>query len=217
MNHSASKALMHTLLMQGITNERVLQAIGEVSREAFVLPQAQSRAYENSALAIDCEQTISQPYIVAHMTQWLLQDIPCDYGTNHTAKILEIGTGSGYQAAILCHFSNEVYTIERIKKLYTQAKKRLENLHYRSIHLRYGDGYLGWPQAAPFDGIIVTAVAPSIPPALLAQLNEKQGRLVIPLSDGENQHLVLVRRDGNQYHQEIIEAVRFVPLKPGIE
>ena len=148
------------------------------------------------------------------MTELLFKNTPrslSDY------KILEIGTGSGYQTAVLWHLTKNIYTIERIKPLYLQAKKLLAKLHYNNIHFLYGDGNLGWPKAAPFDGIIVTAATPSIPKALLAQLSQDHGCMVIPIKSHQTQNLVVITRIGDEYHQEIIEQVRFVPLQSGVE
>lgn len=205
-------ALIKSLSMEGITDNRVLEAIGNVPRDQFVPITYRSHAYDDNALPIQCKQTISQPYIVANMTQHLFKNI-----NYPDPKILEIGTGSGYQTAILRQLTKSIYTIERIEQLYLQAKQLLTKLHYTNIHFHYGDGNLGWPQAAPFDGIIVTAATPDIPTALLEQLNEDHGRMVIPIGATENQNLVVITRVGDEYQQEVIEQVRFVPLKSGVE
>lgn len=212
MTNLKRDTLIKNLVIEGITDQRVLEAISKVPRDQFVPLEQRSHAYEDRALPIQCEQTISQPYIVAHMTQHLFKNT-----THLFSKILEIGTGSGYQTAVLCHLAKIVYTIERIKPLYLQAKQLLTKLHYNNIHFRYSDGHLGWPQAAPFDGIIVTAATSTIPEALLEQLSKNNGRMVIPLGSPQTQNLVVITRTGDEFHQEIIEAVRFVPLKSGVE
>ncbi|EIR66854.1 protein-L-isoaspartate(D-aspartate) O-methyltransferase [Yersinia pestis] len=200
---------MQTLLMQlrqqGIHDERLLQAIEAVPRERFVDEALAHKAYENTALPIGAGQTISQPYMVARMTE-LLQLTP-------TSRVLEIGTGSGYQTAILAHLVDHVCSVERIKGLQWQAKRRLKQLDLHNVSPRHGDGWLGWQSRGPFDAIIVTAAPPEIPDALLEQLDEG-GILVLPVGE-QFQTLKYVQRRNNEYHIETVEAVRFVPLVKG--
>lgn len=164
------------------------------------------KAYENTALPIGQGQTISQPYIVARMTELLLED-------KAPGKILEIGTGSGYQTAILARLFSHVCSVERIKALQFQAKRRLQQLDLHNVSMKHGDGWQGWPSKAPFDSIIVTAAPTEVPVALLQQLNEG-GRLVIPVGLHE-QVLRVYQRTGDDFISRDIEAVRFVPLVPG--
>lgn len=163
------------------------------------------KAYENTALPIGSGQTISQPYIVARMTELLLEHNP--------AKVLEIGTGSGYQAAVLAQLVPELCTVERIKSLQIQARQRLKRLDLHNVAFKYGDGWQGWPNRAPFDAIMVTAAASDIPTALLEQLAEG-GVLVIPVGD-ESQQLLKIRREKGQFISQVVEAVKFVPLISG--
>lgn len=189
----------------GIRDERLLEAIAQVPRENFVDEALAHKAYENTALPIGHAQTISQPYIVAKMTE-LLQLKP-EY------SVLEIGTGSGYQTAVLAHLVEHVYSVERIKNLQWQAKRRFKQLDLHNIATRHGDGWEGWASKGPFNAIIVTAAAAEIPNALLQQLAE-DGRLVIPIGQ-QTQLLKLIRRHGNDFHAQSIETVRFVPLIQG--
>ena len=186
----------------------VRQALGSVERERFVPDGQRELAYRNAPLPIGGGQTISQPYIVALSTD-LLQPQP-----EHV--VLEIGTGSGYQAAVLAEVVKQVYSVELLADLGNAAAARLASLGYRNVEVRIGDGYAGWPEKAPFDGILVTAAAPRIPPALIAQL-KPGGRMVIPVGgDGWVQQLKVVtkRADGAIEERDII-PVRFVPLVPG--
>lgn len=192
-------------LNQDTFNQQVLDAIAKVPREQFVPEKQRRYAYKNRPLPIGYGQTISQPTMVAIMTD-LLQLKPGD-------KVLEIGTGSGYQAAILAQLGARVFSIEIIPQLAQQAKKDLKQAGYEQVQLRTGDGYYGWPDAAPFDGIIVTAAASHIPPALIKQLKQA-GRMVIPVGDRFMiQHLVVVTKDkrGNVLTQQTV-PVQFVPL-----
>lgn len=208
MNQHMSKAsLLKILQAQGIQHPDVLKAFQTVPREQFVQKDDLARAYENRALPIDCQQTISQPYIVALMTQALLSEGPCK-------KVLEIGTGSGYQTAILSQLVNEVYTIERIESLQMHAKKILAALHYDNIHYLYSDGADGWPEFAPFDGIIITAAAEKIPQKLIEQLSPN-GVLVAPIGNEQSQSLLKCTFKGDELVAETIEEVKFVPLLPG--
>ncbi len=186
-------------------DRRVMDAMAAVRREKFVLPNFLAHAYDNGPLPIACEQTISQPYIVALMTDLL------DLGPE--CIVLEIGTGSGYQAAILSRLVKKVYTVERIKDLADTATRRLKALDYDNVETLCADGYVGWEDKAPFDGIIVTATASQIPPALIAQL-KPGGRMVIPLGlPYSNQQLILVTKEENgTIGTQSILDVRFVPL-----
>ena len=166
--------LLEQLRQQGIHDEKLLHAIESVPRERFVDEAFQHKAYENTALPIGSGQTISQPYTVARMTE-LLRLEP-------SSRVLEIGTGSGYQTAILAHLVEHVFSVERIKGLQWQAKRRLKQLDLHNVSTRHGDGWLGWPSRGPFDAIIVTAAPPEIPTALIAQLGEG-GRMVLPVGE----------------------------------
>lgn len=200
------RELIKTLTSQGITHQKVLDALLAVPRDAFVSPHLKNRAYANEALAIECSQTISQPYIVALMTQAII-------GHPNPQKVLEIGTGSGYQTAILASLFPEVWTIERIPELYRSAKERLHNLGYTNIHYQLGDGTQGWSEQAPFDAIIVTAASTSVPPALLSQLSQHGGLMVIPIgSTGEVQILTLLKKHEDRIEKQFLEQVAFVPL-----
>jgi protein-L-isoaspartate(D-aspartate) O-methyltransferase len=192
------------LQRRDITDPRVLIAMGTVPRDRFVPAALASRAYGDYALSIGEGQTISQPYIVALMTQWA-EVAPGN-------KVLEVGTGSGYQAAVLAELSEHVFSIEILPDLARQAAARLKELGYSRVRVRSGDGYQGWPEAAPFDAILVTAAAPRVPPALAAQLKEG-GRLVIPLgAPGGAQTLIRYRKVQGKLVEEASLAVRFVPL-----
>ncbi|MGE3318474.1 MAG: protein-L-isoaspartate(D-aspartate) O-methyltransferase [Candidatus Berkiella sp.] len=198
--------LIKTLIEQGITHPKVLDALMAIPRDTFVSSHLKSRAYANVALSIDCAQTISQPYIVALMTQAIMQ---------HPApqKILEIGTGSGYQTAILASLFPEVWTIERIPELFYSAQERLNQLDFSNIHFKLGDGTQGWSDAAPFDAIIVTAATIHVPPALLTQLSPAGGLMVIPLGPtGEVQILTLLEKRDDRVEKHFLEQVAFVPL-----
>ncbi len=187
-----------------ITDPRVLAAMGKVPRHRFVRADLTSHAYADGPLPIEEGQTISQPYIVALMTQLLELTGP--------ERVLEVGTGSGYQAAILAELVKEVYTIEIRPALAAAAANRLKALGYRNVQVKAGDGYQGWPQAAPFDAVIVTAAATRIPEPLVAQLKEG-GRLVIPVGDAFwRQELLQGRKQGGKFTTRVIAPVRFVPL-----
>jgi protein-L-isoaspartate(D-aspartate) O-methyltransferase len=180
-----------------------LDAMGRVPRQEFVSKGMECQAYEDRPLQMGLGQTISQPLIVALMTEELLKR-PCK-------KVLEIGTGSGYQAAILAELVEQVYSIERLKELSLRARKVLYKLRYDNIKLRIGDGTLGWPEEAPFDGIIVTAGAPCIPEDLIEQLGDG-GRLIIPVGGEELQRLEVVTKRGAGYDKETLTSCRFVKL-----
>ena len=186
-------------------DRRVLRALRRVHREDFVPADMRGEAFRDSALPLGYGQTISQPYIVALMTELLDLD--------EQSKVLEIGTGSGYQAAVLACLARRVYTIERIRQLADSARARLRKLGYDNVETRCGDGYQGWPEKAPFDAIVVTAAAPSVPPELLEQL-KPGGRMVIPIGlPARHQELLLVTRDQNgEFQQQDLLAVAFVPL-----
>jgi protein-L-isoaspartate(D-aspartate) O-methyltransferase len=186
-----------------ITDPRVLSAMTRIQRHLFVPLNVRSRSYQDSALPIGHEQTISQPYIVALMTQ-LLSVEPGD-------KVLEVGTGSGYQAAVLAEMGAEVFSIEIIPELGMQAEKLLHKLEYNKVEMRIGDGYLGWPEKSPFDAIIVTCAPTSIPEPLKIQLKEG-GRMVIPVGESGVQELYLLTKKSGKIIQEKIIDVRFVPM-----
>jgi len=200
--------LVQTLRQEGIADERVLKAITQVPRHKFVDEALSSRAYENTALPIGQGQTISQPWIVARMTEAILDG-------GQPEKVLEVGTGSGYQAAILSHLVPKVFTVERIDELLKFARRRFHNLRLNNIYVRYADGHLGWPSQAPFDGIIVTAVAQSAPQELIDQLRIG-GLLVIPVERNGQQRLITVRRTEDGIEETDLGAVVFVPLLSGL-
>lgn len=199
--------LIQTLKDKGIRDTEVLQAIHDVHREAFVAEGWSQEAYDDSALPFAHGQTISQPYVVARMTELLRQGRPLN-------AVLEIGTGTGYQAAVLAQCSDQVFTIERIKPLFLTAKLRLKPFH--NVTVRYGDGYLGWPECAPYDGIIVTAAAKTLPVALVEQLGVG-ARLVIPLGNDFSQVLTVVEKQVDNMVMTEYDPVRFVPMLTGKE
>ncbi len=199
--------LIDHLRAEGLKNEAVLAAMLNMPRHIFMDEALASRAYENTALPIGYGQTISQPYIVARMTEALLSGGPLN-------NILEIGTGSGYQAAILAQLVKVVYTVERITPLYSEAKARFQELGLQNIRIQNSDGYDGWQEKAPFDGIIATAAPFEVPKILLDQLADG-GRLVIPVGDRYRQVLKLVTRQGDQFKEEQLEMVSFVPMVHG--
>jgi protein-L-isoaspartate(D-aspartate) O-methyltransferase len=192
------------IMARGITDPLVLSAMTRVRRHLFVPPELRAGAYADHPLPIGSRQTISQPYIVALMTE-LLQPQPDD-------RVLEIGTGSGYQAAVLARIVGEVYTIEIVEALFKVATRRLADLGYRNVCTRFGDGYRGWPEAAPFDGILITAAVDHPPPALVDQLKDG-GRLVLPQGNPRGfQTLVVITRTGKATHTRKVIDVRFVPM-----
>jgi protein-L-isoaspartate(D-aspartate) O-methyltransferase len=197
--------LVQRLSEEGIRNIRVLDAVKETPRHIFVDEALSHRAYEDTALPIGFSQTISQPYIVARMTELLMDVSP--------RRVLEIGTGSGYQTAILARLVSEVYTVERIRPLQEKARDRFARLKLRNIYTRHADGGWGWPEAAPFQAIIVTAAPKEVPAELLKQLDEG-GRLVLPVGD-DKQQLIVITRKGNEFERRTIESVNFVPLLGG--
>ena len=187
---------------RGVRDPLTLAAMRKVPRHELIPEDARARAHDDNPLPIGLGQTISQPYIVAFMTEAL--------GLRGGEKVLEIGTGSGYQAAVLAEIAAQVYTIEIVAPLAERARADLARLGYANVHVRAGDGYLGWPEAAPFDAIIVTAAAPRIPELLKAQLKDG-GRLVIPVGE-EHQSLVLLTRTGSRFVEQTVLPVRFVPM-----
>jgi protein-L-isoaspartate(D-aspartate) O-methyltransferase len=201
--------LVQRLRAEGIRNPAVLEAMGSTPRHLFVDEALASRAYEDTALPIGYGQTISQPYIVARMTELVMEIAP--------ARVLEVGTGSGYQAAVLARLVERVYSTERIEPLATQARQRFRQLGYRNVRVQHSDGSWGWPQFQPFDAVIVTAGAAEIPTALLEQL-AVGGRLVMPLGDHHNgQILVCITRTETVYERIDLEPVSFVPLLGGAD
>ncbi len=200
--------LVDRLSSEGISNQAVLNTIASTPRHIFVDEAISHRAYEDTALPIGRGQTISQPYVVARMTELLLK-FP------NINRILEIGTGSGYQTSILAQMFNEVYSIERIQALQLKAKKILRQLGLNNVRYHYGDGFSGWPTEQQFDGIIVTAAPPTIPENLLAQLADG-GVLIIPVGQQhQDQTLQLIQRNGEDFDYHDLEKVRFVPLLAG--
>jgi protein-L-isoaspartate(D-aspartate) O-methyltransferase len=203
----SQQRLVDELRGQGIDDERVLAAIAKVPRHEFVDDALKNRAYENNALPIGHAQTISQPFVVALMTQALLRG-------RKPQRVLEIGTGSGYQTAVLAELVPTVYTVERIKPLSETARQRLAALRYRNIHFGYADGINGWMPYAPYDGILVTAGADMVPPALVKQLSGS-GRLIIPVGPQGRQSLKMIERRGAGTREQDLGWVSFVPLLPG--
>jgi len=200
-----ARRLVQLLREQGIRNEQVLQVIEQTPRQRFMPESLAHKAFENTALPIGNGQTISQPLMVATMTQLLLQ--------HECQRVLEIGTGSGYQTAILAQLVKHVFSIERIAHLQYQAKRRLQQLDLHNVTTRHGDGWEGWSSKAPFDGIIVTAAAAQVPERLLEQLADG-GVMIIPVGT-QQQTLYVIRRFGDDYEQQRVGDVRFVPLVQG--
>ena len=201
--------LIKRLRQQGIDNQQVLDVMRRVPRHLFVDEALAHRAYEDTALPIGYGQTISQPFIVAHMTQLLLED-------GMSNSVLEIGTGCGYQTAVLASIFPQVYSVERIEALYLQAKRRLAELEMHNVQLRYTDGTGGWPNLSyRFDRIIMTAACTEIPEALVAQLNDG-GIMVLPFDNGIDQTMTKITRGKDGLVSEALEKVAFVPLLPGL-
>ncbi|MBW4936592.1 protein-L-isoaspartate(D-aspartate) O-methyltransferase [Marinobacter sp. F4206] len=198
--------LVQRLREAGIESDRVLDIIGEVPRHIFLDEALSHRAYEDTSLPIGYGQTLSQPYIVARMTELMLAHAP--------ARVLELGTGSGYQTAVLARLFDEVFSVERIKPLQDRARDRLRQLNARNVLLKHADGGMGWPDRGPFDGIIVTAAPVEVPPELLEQLCDG-GVLIAPVGE-ENQTLVEVTRRGDRFDHKELEPVHFVPLLGGV-
>lgn len=198
--------LVQRLRESGIESDKVLEIIGEVPRHIFLDEALAHRAYEDTSLPIGYGQTLSQPYIVARMTELLHHHRP--------ARVLELGTGSGYQTAVLSRLFGEVYSVERIKPLQDRARDRLRQLGVRNVLLKHADGGMGWPEKGPFDGIIVTAAPGDVPKELLAQLADN-GVLIAPVGE-EKQVLVEVVRRGENFERRELEPVNFVPLLGGV-
>lgn len=200
--------LANRLIEMGIRSPRILEIMRSIPRHLFVDEALASRAYENTALPIGFGQTISQPWIVARMTEILLE-------TGPMKKVLEIGAGCGYQSAVLAQLSGQVYSIERIEALAKKTRTRLRNLKIRNVNLKYGDGWQGWPEIAPFDAILVAAAPAGIPEALLKQLNHG-GRLIIPVGEKGRQELHLITHTPEGLEEQVLDAVSFVPMLEGM-
>ncbi len=200
--------LLLRLREAGITSRDVLAVIRDVPRHLFVDEALASRAYEDSALPIGHGQTISQPYTVARMTQALLEPA-------HPSTVLEIGTGSGFQTAVLAHLVRRVYSVERIEALLLRAQQRLRLLKLRNVRFRHGDGAMGWTEYAPYDAILVTAAPRGVPRVLAEQL-APGGCMVLPIGDDDRQELVRIRRTEGGFEQEVLESVSFVPWLGGV-
>lgn len=199
--------LLQQLSLEGIRDTRVLAAINKVPRHQFIDEALASRAYDNTALPIGFGQTISQPYVVARMTELLLAD-------STTRAVLEVGTGCGYQTAILAELVDQVYSIERLEALHRRACTRLSGLGYGNVWQLHGDGYKGWPEHAPYDGILVAAAPTRIPEALMRQL-KVGGRLIVPIGPPGRQVLKRVKRTEEGYETVDLDPVSFVPLVSG--
>ena len=199
--------LVVRLREQGISDEKVLDVINEIPRHLFVDEALAHRAYEDTALPIGFNQTISQPYVVAKMTEALVSG-------PSIKKVLEIGTGSGYQTAVLAELVEEVFSVERISGLIKRARRILGDIGYRNISFKHADGGLGWESQAPFDSIIITASPRTIPESLLDQLAD-DGSVIAPVGDGNKQDLVLLKKTGADLKKTIMEPVKFVPLLAG--
>ena len=198
--------LIERLRERGIADSAVLEVIRSTPRHLFLDEALAHRAYEDTALPIGYQQTLSQPYVVARMTELLLAGGP-------RRRVLEIGSGSGYQTAILAQLVDEVFAVERLKPLVDAARRRLRRLRLRRVRLRHGDGAAGWPEEAPFDGMLCAAAPSRVPAGLLEQL-APGGRLVLPVGDAQQQ-LQLITRRGDEFSTERLDPVRFVPLRPG--
>jgi protein-L-isoaspartate(D-aspartate) O-methyltransferase len=201
--------LVRRLQEQGIHNQKVLDLFRTTPRHIFVDEALASRSYEDTALPIGHAQTISQPYIVARMTEAVLESGPLN-------KVLEVGTGSGYQAAILSPLVDTVYTVERILPLLHQARRRFQRLNLTNIRVKHADGNWGWEEHAPYDAIIATAAPQDIPPTLLDQM-AIGGRLIAPIGDKGSQQLVLVTKTSSGFEQQVLNEVSFVPMLDGCE
>ena len=205
-------ALVKRLRDKGIVSEAVLNAIARVPRERFIDEALWSRAYQDDALPIGHGQTISQPFVVARMIEAILPAFKSHGGA--PVRVLEVGTGCGYQAAVLAQLADEVYSIERIKPLYDKARANLRPLRIPNVRLAYGDGYAGLPAAAPFDAIIVAAAAPELPSALVQQL-KRGGKMIIPVGT-KSQRLKLIDKRGMTVIEKELDLVRFVPMLGGL-
>lgn len=202
-SHAREKMVQTQIAQRGITDPRVLDAMRIVPRERFVTPDQNAHAYDDRALAVEMGQTISQPYIVAYMTDVL------EIEPHH--RVLEIGTGTGYQTAVLARLAAHVYSVERLAPLSEQSGRRLAELDIKNVTLRVGDGSLGWPAHAPFDRILVAAGAPRLVQPLVDQLADG-GRLILPLGPPDSQQLTIVVREGEHLIERSLIAVRFVKL-----
>ena len=200
--------MIERLREQGIKDERVLAAMAQTPRHLFVGEVLAVRAYEDTALPIGLGQTISHPYSVARMIEVLRNG-------RDMVRVLEVGGGCGYQAAVLSKLAREIYSIERIATLLGHARRTIRELRVANIKLKHGDGNLGLPEFAPYDGIILAAAATEPPPALLTQLADG-GRMVLPRGVGSSQHMVLIERHADSYQETVLEMVHFVPLLPGV-
>ncbi|WP_127477302.1 protein-L-isoaspartate(D-aspartate) O-methyltransferase [Sulfurivermis fontis] len=208
MTSQRTRERMVTRLMeQGIRDLRVLEVMRTLPRHLFVDEALATRAYEDTALPIGSGQTISQPYAVARMTEALLNG-------GRPRKVLEVGTGCGYQSAVLAALVDEVFSVERIGDLVRRTRERLQRLQIRNVRLRHGDGYAGWAEHGPYDGILVAAAPTQVPAALLEQLADG-GRLIVPVGNRGSQQLLLVSRSNGELKQEVLEMVSFVPMVPG--
>jgi protein-L-isoaspartate(D-aspartate) O-methyltransferase len=205
--------LVERLRRDGIRNEAVLERIRVVPRHIFVDEALQSRAYENTALPIGYGQTISQPFIVAMMTAALIDNWP---GGKKITKVLEIGTGCGYQTAVLAPFVQHIYSVERIHPLLQRAREKLQELRINNVSLRHADGWYGWRSQAPFQGILVAAAPERAPPELLEQLDEG-GRMIIPIGSRGRQRLLRITRRGSDFDEQELTPVSFVPFVEGTE
>ena len=205
---SSRKKLVSMLKSEGIKNSDVLRSMSSIPRHIFVDEAIASKAYDNTALPIGRSQTISHPLIVAKMTEIIM---------NHNPKrVLEIGTGSGYQASVLSLLVDKVYTIERIEYLHKKSKKIFQKIGFKNIYTKYADGNIGWTQKSPFDAIIVTAGAINIPEALINQLSNNNGILVSPVENRGKQYLKSITKNNDNCEEEIHGIVKFVPLLSGI-
>lgn len=202
------RRMQDRLLEQGVSNLAVIDVMGRTPRHIFLDEALAHRAYEDTALPIGHGQTLSQPYIVARMTEVLLAAGPLK-------KVLEIGTGSGYQTAVLAQLVGQVFSVERIRALQDKARARLQLLGLHNVRLKHSDGGMGWPEEGGFDGIIATAAPMGVPRALIEQLAEG-GRLVIPVGRGEVQDLLLITRRGDSHETQMLEQVHFVPMLGGV-
>jgi len=207
-NKNFRSKFIDSLRDQGIKNELILEIIATLPRELFIEPALRTRAYDQDALPIGCNQTISSPYIVAKMSEII-------YERDNMGSVLEIGTGCGYQTAILSSLFDYVVSIERIKTLHLRAKKTLASLNLRNITLIHGDGHEGYSKQHHFDAIILTAAPAKVPDKLLTQLNE-HGRMILPLDVNGSQKLFRLKRTKNGIHKKDIDDVRFVPMLEGI-
>lgn len=201
--------LVQRLQEEGIENLQVLEVMRKTPRHIFVDEALASRSYEDTALPIGYGQTISQPYVVARMTAALLDSGPLE-------RVLEVGTGSGYQAAVIAALAPEVYSVERIQPLLDLARQRLRDIGLRNVRLKHSDGNWGWPEYAPYDAIIATAAPEQVPEALLDQL-AVGGRLVMPVGPGGEQELILLTRTETDIERKVLDRVSFVPMRSGME